>query len=49
MFTQLSENELYDVDGGLALVAKIVIGVIVTVFAAGTVKGCTDEAAKGNN
>lgn len=50
MFEQLSENELYECEGGVwPLIVKIGVGVIVTVFAAGTVRGCTQEAANYNS
>lgn len=50
MFEELTEMEQCDIDGGfLPAVPAIVKGIIVVggiIFLAGSVKGCTDEAAK---
>mgnify|MGYP000568654665 CR=1 FL=1 len=45
MFTELTEKEMYETDGGIGLLA--VLGIVAAViFCAGALKGCTDEAAK---
>lgn len=50
MFNELTVNEQMNIDGGfLPAVPLIVKGIIVVgglIFLAGSVKGCTDEAAK---
>lgn len=50
MFRELTMEEKIETEGGaLSLIAKVVIGIVVTVFTAGSLKGCTDEAAKNTS
>ncbi len=57
MFNELTISEQYDINGGVAplviiagiTTAKVVKALVITagtIFVAGAVKGCTDEAAK---
>ena len=47
MFRELSVEEQFETEGGaLPIIVKIVLGIVGTVFVAGSLKGCTDEAAK---
>lgn len=50
MFNELTINEQMNIDGGfLPAIPGIIKGIIVVgglIFLAGSVKGCTDEAAK---
>lgn len=44
MFNELTEKEMYEIEGGsLGGVILLIVGII---FIAGSLKGCTDEAAK---
>ena len=50
MFEELTMNEQYEVEGGIAPAIPLIIkgGIIVVgiIFSCGAVKGCTNEAAK---
>lgn len=49
MFTELTVAEQFETDGGAIPVGAIIKGGIVVlgiIFIAGSLKGCTDEAAK---
>ena len=50
MFEELTMNEQYEVEGGIAPAIPLIIkgGIIVVgiIFSCGALKGCTNEAAK---
>ncbi|MBQ2803851.1 MAG: class IIb bacteriocin, lactobin A/cerein 7B family [Lachnospiraceae bacterium] len=48
-FCELSKEEMMDTEGGaIPLIAKIVIGGLVTLAVAATTKGCADADAADN-
>ena len=47
MFRELTMEEQFETEGGaLPLIVKLGILLVEVIFAAGALKGCTDEAAK---
>lgn len=47
MFRELTVEEQFETEGGAwPIILKVALAIVECVFVAGTVKGCTDEAAK---